>query len=338
MTTVAELRPHTPSPLAPGEILHVDNSTLSAVGLCSTNALLRYYHGLDSPEGRAPLESGKAGHDAVCYYYKTSDAKGALAVFEGAYRGWSDENVEPGDRLEWSNCHKILEYWFHKNPIESLPFIIDPDLVEIGFAWPLNERTTIVGKMDAIVRLKEDGSLYIQDHKFTGQINSRWVRKFRLDSQPSTYLWAGNKHLEALGRNEKAIGMLINAIEFSKVPDSDRKCATHGVKYAECGLLHTKTAMPIVQRSAAQTAAWAENATMLADRFRLLMQLAPDLSTMHLARMEGTFNTFGACTSCAFEDFCAVGRPLANIPTMLVYNPWEPYPGAFGGRWGKADG
>jgi hypothetical protein len=39
--------------------------------------------------------------------------------------------------------------------------------------------------------------------------------------------------------------------------------------------------------------------------------------------MEGTF--YGACTNCAFKDWCAAERPIDLIDSMLTLDPWSPF-------------
>jgi len=52
------------------------------------------------------------------------------------------------------------------------------------------------------------------------------------------------------------VGAYINAIEFSRLPSSDRRCTVHAVAYSECGHLHANSDLLIVERTPAEIEEW----------------------------------------------------------------------------------
>ena len=300
------------------DILYVDNSTLKAVARCSTEATLRYVHDLTSINKSGPLESGHAGHEALETWFKGGTMGQALTTFADEYKTWADENVPPDDRLSFDNVRKILSHWFDTNPVSGMPFKVNPDLIEIGFQFPLTEDIVMVGRMDGLVEDFRTGALNVLEHKFTGNLTNDWVEQWRMDSQLSTYI-AGAQ--ENTGKN--VLGAYLNAIELKKVSDSNRKCKDHGVPYEECGTQHSKSFLfgPI-QRTPEELKEWRKTATGLAKKFWDLRKRFPAVADIHRVRTQGKFN--GSCRWCGFKDFCQVGRPVDLAGQMLRVEKWKP--------------
>lgn len=334
----------------------VDNSILSSVARCSTEAVLRHVHGLTSSEERATLRSGSAAHEALATYLMTGDADKALATFTTEYMDWAEKNVANDDRLSFANLTRVMSAWFAANPIASLPFKVE--VTEIGFTYPLADPAScrcacandkpapfadtdedlaaweaatakaaascscdchlvFCGRIDAIATAEHDRATYIVEHKTTGQISSTWLRGFRMDSQLSGYTWAAQQHL---GR--PVVGAVLNAIEFSKLPVSDRKCKDHGVSHSECYPAHLRSQFAVIQRTPEELARWRKDALHLARRYRDLAQRFGDLSRLHGVATQGKWNR--SCAWCFSNDFCSVGRPVDNIPQMFVEDRWDP--------------
>lgn len=335
------------------DVLFIDNSTLSSVA-CSTEAVMRYGHGMTSQEERAYLKAGTSGHAAVAAWFKGSSKEEALDVFaygspceqcqgtgnvDGAcakctgtgrqrdgFKQWADDNQPPGDRLSFENTSRILSHWLDTHPVSALPVIIDPALVEIGFAFPLTDDGSIVfcGRIDALVRAKQTGDCYVWENKFPGSVNPTYVRQFYLGSQLSGYQWAAEQHT-----NVPVMGSFVSACEFSKLPSSDRKCSTHAVQYAECGHLHAKyELLGPINRTPEALVEWRKTAIHLALKFRDLITRFPKLEQIHKVRMQGTF--FNRCQFCAMFEWCRTGRRLDMVPALLMYEPWKPWDYAMG--------
>ncbi|MAH44929.1 hypothetical protein CMI37_03820 [Candidatus Pacearchaeota archaeon] len=312
------------------EPIAVDNSILNAVASCSTEAVLRYVYHYTTLDEAATLRSGSAGHDAMAVWLRGGTKDAALDAFTAAYYDWSAANNIPrDDRLAFNNIYTILDYWFDKNPVADLPYRVAPDLIEVGFAYPLDPdgEFTFCGRMDAIVGDITSSSIYPLDHKFTGNLTPYFKKRFRNDSQMSGYVWGAQQSTSRL-----IPGVYINAIELRRLPsDPVRRCRTHGTSYAECGYLHaTYELIGPITRSDAEIDEWRRTAIHLARRFRDLLRRFPTLDDLWRVRTQGKFH--GSCAFCHFNDFCAVGRPMNLVDSMLRRERWEPFTYAFKGR------
>ena len=327
----------TPTPV------YLDNTILKAIATCSTRALMQYAYGLRSREARTPLTAGIAFHEALAHYLIHSEPVAAVQVFEQTYRPYAEEqHITSADRYSWQNCAAILAEWIVRNPphVLNAAFRIDPTLVEVGFMWPLLDGDTcgcgapldaavhqsggcqpwapiFVGRMDAIVHDHTQGGLYVLDHKTTGRLDSRFLRSFTNDSQLSGYVFAAQQHTQ-----QPVHGAIINAIEVKKIPDSARRCATHGVAYAECGPTHLEMVRTGLNRTAEQLATWRTTTLMLFRRWRLLTHQHPDLTHITQVHTEGVFNA--GCQWCDFTEWCSIGRPQHLVPTMFEHELWNP--------------
>lgn len=368
------------------DVLYIDNSTLSSVA-CSTEAVMRHVHGMTSSEERAYLKAGTSGHAAVAAWFKGAPKDEALDVFaygswcetcggdgreyteesvpgpaEGyscpkcsgtgrqrdGFKVWADENQPPGDRLSHENTSAVLSHWLDTHPVSALPVIIDPALIEVGFAFPLHDpdvcgcghkatfhgdgpcgwplcicsgfySIVFCGRIDGLVRLKQTGDYYVWENKFPGNIGPQWARQFYIGSQLSGYQWAAEQHTSI-----PVMGSLVNACEFSKLPSSERKCTKHAVDYAECGHLHAKfELLGPINRTPEALVTWRKSALVLARRFKQLTRSFPAMAQIERVPMEGTF--FNRCQFCAMFEWCRTGRQLALVPSMLAYEPWRPY-------------
>lgn len=309
-------------------ITYVDNTTLKMVARCSSETVLRGVLGWTTQDEKATLLSGSAGHEALATYFRLA-AEGydsshccaqGMAVLEQEYKEWAEREVPSDDRLSWQNVSEIVDEWMESR-WGRLPFQFkDPNDVEVGFSYPLDDDGEYVfyGRMDGKAFHLMDDSWVIAEHKFTGNINSFWVRQWKMDSQVTGYLWAARQHYHDVS------GMLINAIELSKLPRSDRTCRTHAMKYEDCYRQHLKAQLigPIT-RTEEQFDEWKRTALMLARKYKELTHLYTDIRHIPYVRMTGTFS--GACRLCDFYDFCSVGRPVDSIPTMLRHDPWRPF-------------
>lgn len=308
--------------------IFVDNSILTTVAQCDTKTVIRYILGLTTREERATFNSGTAGHEAMATYFRTSgDAIAANQRFAEVYEDWANLNVPPDDRLSFDNTSKIVATWFDNHPIAKLCYIVDPNLIEIGFNFPLDDagEYIFVGRIDAIVQDRESGHLRILDHKFTGQLNGRFARGFRMDTQFSGYIWAARQQL-----GQPIDGGYVNAIEMSKLPsDPTRKCPKHAVPYDECGFLHVNDALMLVNRSPKQIDRWKRDALALAKQFGELKAKYTSVDYLPAVRMQGQF-IYGACSNCEANEFCFAGKPMNMVDSLFTYSPWLPFSHAFG--------
>lgn len=306
------------------DVLYVDNSTLSSLH-CSTQALLRYGHGLRAVgDERAYLLAGTAIHLADETWFRGGSRDAAMKALTDAYEPWASEHVpDTRDRLSYPNVARVYGQWLDTHALSTLPYQVKPDLIEIGFALPLVPDGSIVftGRLDSLVDDLTTNHVYVRERKTTGALDAKWVRQWRTASQLTGYTWAAQ---QTIGTGTQVAGVMIDGIELSRLPDSARKCKDHGVLYAECGVLHATFLLTLVQRTPEQLAEWQRTAIHLAKRYRDLLTRFPALRQLPQVRQQGTF-VYGACTSCEFQDFCSVGRPLDRVTSMLTHDPWSPF-------------
>lgn len=341
--------------------LYVDNSTLKAVAACPTQALLRYGLGYCSRGERIAADCGTAVHEALALWLRGEPNAVVMAKLEALWR-------EPSERLipddpkhysfprRWNNLAIIMDEWLEQHRIEDVMWEPTPArMIEVGFQVPLGTmcvcgteerrhdsycaphdksddrqfrpRFLFTGRLDAVVTATHDGARYVLDHKTTSRLGAGFVDRYRNDSQMSGYPWA-----VAQTFGEPVAGILINAIELKKVPDSNRKCTTHGVPYAECGRFHCQSDTIIYQRSPWQLEEWERNALVLAEQWRTLLggvsgidvtDATQVVEAISDTRTTGTFN--GSCYWCDFKDFCPAGKPAQYLGSMLEHHPWQPF-------------
>lgn len=174
------------------------------------------------------------------------------------------------------------------------------------------------------IHVEAPDGLYVTDafivtHNTTGRLTPYWTAKFRNDSQMSGYVWAAQQTI-----GQRVAGVYINAVEFSSLPNSTRKCAKHGATFEECGRHHANSQMLVYTRSAEQLDEWRASAIELARKYRELLRMhARGEDVLTNTRTRGTFHN--ACGFCSFNEFCAAGRPKHYVSTMLTYKPWRPF-------------
>lgn len=304
--------------------LCIDNSTLTAMATCPSQAAIRYVLGLTMADDRGPLRAGTLAH-AILAAHLSGNPDPLLVAEVAAYLEFATGAIEPGDRLSYDNVVKIMKRWIETHPVSGLPFQVRPDLIEVGFAVPLADDVIFVGRLDGLVQ-DHAGAWYVLEHKSTGRLDETWRRRFKTSAQITGYVWAAQQHL-----NAPVAGCFVNGIEFGRLPTDVKKCRTHGVPYHECGTLHARFDMLIEHRAPHQLEAWKADAVKLARRFRSLKEQVGSLEDVLNVPMTGQFVN-GACGFCAFNDFCAVGRPPATGRLMFSYEPWSPFDHAFSPR------
>ena len=97
--------------------------------------------------------------------------------------------------------------------------------VEFRFAVPLpiDHPTTgqpllYEGRVDMIARHKDVPGLWIVDEKTAGQLGVQWRRKWRLDAQPTSYVWAAKQAgFEVAGAIIRGISFLKDSHGFEEV-------------------------------------------------------------------------------------------------------------------------
>jgi len=331
----------------------VDNSLLRSVASCDFRGWMRHGQGYTTREEAIAAYAGQAWHEVMADYLRAEPDERLVQKFELLYHGYSNEFI-PDDpkgrwfRLRWENVDAILKEWLVQHPVRGLPFAVNKNLVEVGFQVPLSDECVcghpekrhrhgwcqwkakckcqafvhafvFYGRLDALVTAEHDRGLYVLDHKTTGRLTQWKIEEYRHDSQMSGYVWAAR---QTTGSN--VIGIYISAVELSSLPNSERKCLTHGAPYSECGSLHMKSQLLVYNRTQDQLDEWHATALELARRYRKLCTDSPTLDHVPQVRTQGTFH--GACIFCDFKDYCAAGRPQdSTMGTLLLHEPWVPF-------------
>lgn len=174
------------------------------------------------------------------------------------------------------------------------------------------------------IRVEAEDGLYITDgyivtHNSTSAIDAPWfLERFRMDSQITGYLWAVRQLT-----TEPVVGMYINAVQISKLPDivrnkngSFRKCREHEVGIDECHHKHQKSQLIFIDRNEEAMKAWRWDALDLARKFVALRDEYSDLDDLEKVPQQGKFN--GACGFCDFKEFCFIGRPVDRLLPMTA--------------------
>ena len=297
--------------------LVVDNSTLSSLATCGTQAFMQYALNLRAPVGtNLPAEAGSGIHAAIEAYFKTNSRIDAFVALEEYYGHIADAYAQPGDRLSYENIEKCLTGWFDKYGPGELPYVVEPGTVEVPFALPLTKEVVYAGRIDALVRPRGGTGLWLLDTKSTGNPDKKFKAQFKIGSQMSGYYWAAQQLFK-----EDIEGIYINVVHTGKVPSSYGKCKTHSLPYAECGIWHMKHGIEKFYRSPGEIASWLADAKALATEwYEMLARPFPSLDTID---QRGRW-IYQACALCDYHEFCQRGRDPVYACNNFEVRPWVP--------------
>lgn len=295
----------------------VDNTILKSVASCSTQAALLYVLGRTTAEEAKQLLAGQYAHEVLAWWLLGRDDEAALDRLD-PYRRWASDKVPADDPLAYANVRKILRNWLKRHPVGSFEVRVEADAIEVPMAAELavvqGQRVVMVALLDALGK-RRTGGRWSVDHKTTRNVNEWFIDGEEDSSQFTGQLWIAKQHGMLLA------GVYINAIEFWKVPGSDRRCASHGTPYSECGLQHLKHRLWPITRSAHEIETWERTAVRLAKRFLVLRARVKTAEDVRTLPMEGRFTR--ACRNCQFRDWCRMGRPKGAMKSFL-HHPWDP--------------
>src|SRR5258708_40222283 len=103
------------------EPIIVDNSTLTAMATCPTQAALRYVLGLTMDEDRGPLVAGRMAHAILAEDLAGATVDEALRHAEVvAYPEWGTASVEDNGPLSSNNDHRIMRPWMETHPLSGM--------------------------------------------------------------------------------------------------------------------------------------------------------------------------------------------------------------------------
>lgn len=311
-----------------GDVLYVDNTTLTTFAQCETRAFMKYGHNLrPQRDVNLPMLAGIAIHKAIEAHYKGMSEQVVMNTLEVEYGGTAMRHASPEDRLGMKNVSQVVRGWIARHPVNKLPYqIISPDMIEVPFDIELpgtNGKIHYVGRIDAHVTQRGSNrqDLMVLDNKSTGRVDNKFRNQFTLGSQMAGYIWA----TQQLYPTHKVLGYCINVIEVSMVPSSGSQCRLHQMPYHECGLLHPQHGLmgPVFVHPHLIDA-WLVNAVKLATKWRnLLLEYGGDVGDVAHVAMDGRFR-YQACALCEFREFCLSGRDVDSTAFPMVREEWIP--------------
>lgn len=300
-------------------LIDVDNSTLVPVAECSTSAALKAL-GYEGKGDRDAMDAGSTIHDGLEAHYSGKSREESIKAFEESYEAYfpTDVRTVEEDRLSILNLRDHFTTHIDRHPIDSQPFEVLEAEVILGM--PLDDAGEIGFwiKRDLKIREKNSGFIMPLDHKTTGRVTSYWQKNWRLASQLIGYTWATGKET-----GEMCPGAYVNAIELNMLPNSNRRCAAHKMKYSECRLEHTKTVLLIYECIKPVIDNWRSSAIMLSRKLINIKKHYPTLEMIQYAPMEGSFNR--SCGFCSFNKYCRAGKLPHLADQFLVHKTWAPW-------------
>lgn len=302
-------------------VLRVSASALASTAICSTKVALSHL-GYDGKEPSGPQMAGQVAHEALAAWLKGLSPDEAVSLFKEKYDPWAATHVEPDDRLEASNLAKILGVYMRR---KTGQLSWKPQAIEEPFEVDLNDDGSIklIGVFDVRGPWQDPGSdsghgqSVVVENKTTGRISSLWVEGYQEDPQLTAYWYA---HQEKFGR--VPLYVVVNAIEFSRLPLSDRPCRDHGRPMRVCHQLgtHAKFSQFLTTRDPDQVEAWRQGAILLANRYRRIITRYADLEAASTAPQEGKFvrgSSEIGCKGCQFKNYCFARRPVPRWEQFL---------------------
>jgi hypothetical protein len=302
-------------------IFNFDNTILKDYATCEAMAIVKHIFGLRGKAEKIAADIGNVFHAAEEEHFRGADQRRVMEVFGQRY----DMVIPPGqqpeeDRFARGNVIKIMEQYVKTRPVEAFPW------VPVSFEEVKGVRLEEDGegelvfwvKRDMLGKEKSTGFLVPVDHKTTHRLTSWWARTFRLCSQLSGYCWFTGKET-----GQPVMRAYVNGIEVAKLPDSNRKCPTHGVKYMECSAEHSVFYVYQYNRSPEMLEKWRQDAIVIAKKARMMGKVFTDLGMIKYALRQGAFVEH--CRFCEFKDWCEVEFAADMAEEFTVYDPWRPW-------------
>lgn len=187
----------------------VDSSAIDLFLECGLRFKLEVLEGLLSPGGPSHhLLVGGAFAAAVDTLRRTGDlARAAIALADNF--PWDIQNLGPKTFHNTLLALTLYDERFSSSPLwetvaSEFTFTVD---------IPGHPNVSYVGRIDALLRHKATGGLFILDDKTTGKIGPKWVNKWLLRGQFIGYVWA----LRSLGF--EVDGVVCRGIKLSSSPE-----------------------------------------------------------------------------------------------------------------------
>lgn len=299
--------------------LTVDNTILTSVARCKTQAAMRHVLGLTSGEEGIELRVGQAVHEVLAWWASGRPDEASLTRLR-PYDAWVKDHLPPNDdRLSGRNVRRITAFWLKHHPLSSWQFVVKPEEVEVPMVHELGEvkgyKVTMVALLDLIGKNKTGGRWSV-DHKTTKQVGKWFEDDQDTSSQFTGQLWLAKQKGIMLS------GVYINALEYPRLNSSDRKCSAHGgVPYVECALKHVSSKLFPVIRTPREIDAWELTAHRLVRSYIRLLHTVESPADIESVPMDGRFTR--SCSRCEFREWCSIGRP-AGAAKSFKKDRWDP--------------
>jgi hypothetical protein len=306
--------------------LYVNNSLLSLLATCETATYLRWGQEViwKEKQGIGPMEVGQVLHEALAAWLKGENAPTVQQCFSNTWHDVIGDALPKQERLQRSNVMLCLQHWMAQQPRRDVKVVAIEKTFEVPLGIVGGEEILYYGTPDAILEWK--GSLYVLDHKSTGDIDDDWAAQWYMNTGLQGYVWS----LRKLGY-KMVKGAFVNGIEIKRLPPWDgnleKKCQTHKVKYKECQPVHVKGQwVGPLWWSDARLEQWKRDAltavgTLLRLRDHDIRQGLDAITMDGQWRWPGCSGGRGRAP-CQFRDFCNAGRPRESLTHMMVHSPW----------------
>ena len=207
----------------------VDSSKIGTLMKCPRKFFFNYVCGWQPESSSVHLVAGSGIHKAIeCIAQNESTSMSDEELVEESYEHFLDEwrkYFSPQEDRYYkakgpANIHRMLEKYVeqHRVPNWYLEDIEIPGLALIG------EDRPIIGRLDMIVRLKENDLLAVVDHKTTGRMSTTYRAGWDLSHQMGTYLHM----LYQLYEPNEIYGAIINVIVLRHEPAPQKKFLPSG--------------------------------------------------------------------------------------------------------------
>lgn len=203
-------------------IKYIDPSGLNKFNRCPFSYYLSRLEGYRDPNRNTiALDYGTAMHSALphCFDGSTEEAK---EIFANNWQDFGHEGKDDARNLD--RAYKSLDAFAQVHNPSVCPFeVVDfqpADIVhkgnidkgELPYLININGSLPLAGRIDLVVRMKENGQLWALDFKTSAEISARFWNGFHCSTQVLSYTLA----LSVLS-DENCIGLIVEAIRTSKV-------------------------------------------------------------------------------------------------------------------------